>query len=182
MIAPPLLFLQGGFKNLDDRSASMERVEGYVVDMHCIRQWPQAQWQERARKHLTTCAEEHLESGFCLVDGCAVPLDPAATQMVLRTLREIGDEKGALLRALRKNSDGMMVTTYVDRAIPREPVQSSNIQSVGWQDRTLEIEFKNGLYQFLDVPRQVYEELRDAESHGRYFNSRIRNHFQSRKV
>lgn len=160
----------------------MERVEGYVVDLHCIRQWPQAQWQDRAHKHLSSCAEQHLESGFCLVDSCAVPLDAAATPMVLRALREAGDEKGVQLRALRKSVDGVMVTTFADRAIPREPVESSNIQSVGWQDEILEIEFKTGVYQFLEVPHEVYDGLKSADSHGRYFNNHIKNRFPSRRV
>ena len=160
----------------------MERIEGYIVDMHCVRQWPQYAWEDRARKHLTSCAEAHLESGFCLVDSCAVPLDAAATPMVLRALREVGDERGVKLRALRKIIESAAVTTYVDRAIPREPVDSSTVQSVGWQDSILEVEFKSGIYQYLDVPKQVFQEFLEADSHGRYFNNHIKKHFQSRKV
>lgn len=50
--------------------------------------------------------------------------------------------------------------------------------SVGYSEaqETLEIEFPNGaVYQYYGVPAQVYEQLMNAESHGRYFHRHIRN-------
>ena len=39
----------------------------------------------------------------------------------------------------------------------------------------LEIEFDSGaVYQYLEVPVRIYEQLLRAESKGRYFNSEIR--------
>ena len=54
------------------------------------------------------------------------------------------------------------------------------MRSVGYEakSRILEIEFDSGaVYQYLDVPLRTYEELRAAESKGRYFNSEIRDSY-----
>ena len=51
------------------------------------------------------------------------------------------------------------------------------MRSVGYQpkSRILEIEFDSGaVYQYLEVPAKIYEQLLRAESKGRYFNSEIR--------
>jgi len=60
----------------------------------------------------------------------------------------------------------------------RQPVESSNIKSVGWDDKTktLEIEFKGGgIYQYTGPPaEQRYKELLAAESKGKYFTAHIR--------
>ncbi len=55
----------------------------------------------------------------------------------------------------------------------RQSVRSSNIASIGYDEinEILEIVFlSGGIYQYLDVPVYVYEELMDADSHGKYFN------------
>ncbi len=42
--------------------------------------------------------------------------------------------------------------------------------------QTLEIEFTNGaVYQYFDVPPDVYRGLMAAESHGRYFHQHVRD-------
>ncbi|GAB2517081.1 KTSC domain-containing protein [Paramicrobacterium agarici] len=63
----------------------------------------------------------------------------------------------------------------------RDPVQSSNISSVGYDDasQTLEIEFnKGGIYQYFDVPIAEYNELMRAESVGTYFSANIRTSYR----
>ncbi|HSY81001.1 MAG TPA: KTSC domain-containing protein [Gemmatimonadaceae bacterium] len=60
----------------------------------------------------------------------------------------------------------------------REPVSSSSIASVGYDEATatLEIEFHNGrIYQFRGVPPQMAVALRAAPSTGAYFNKYVRN-------
>ena len=50
--------------------------------------------------------------------------------------------------------------------------------SVGYDDRSriLEIEFQSGeVYQYLDVPVTIHEQLQSAKSKGQYFNSEIRD-------
>ena len=67
----------------------------------------------------------------------------------------------------------------------RQPVSSSNLQSVGYdsQNRILEIEFHgNGVYQYEDVSHDIYAELMAAPSKGRYFSERIRDHYSWRRV
>ncbi len=69
--------------------------------------------------------------------------------------------------------------------IERQPVKSSHLKSVGYNEETeeLEVEFQSGeVYRYLKVPPVVYEELLSAESKGKYFNSRIRGMYQVEKL
>ncbi len=64
----------------------------------------------------------------------------------------------------------------------RKPIDSSAIASVGYSpDREeLEVEFTSGnVYQYFDVPREVYEDLLQARSKGRFFGSFIRGQYDS---
>ena len=57
-------------------------------------------------------------------------------------------------------------------------VDSSAIDQIGYNDenKLLKIQFKNGdVYQYYDVPRGVYEEFKDSQSKGHYFQNGIRN-------
>lgn len=59
----------------------------------------------------------------------------------------------------------------------RQSVESSNLASVGYdaENEILEIEFNHGgVYQYFDVPKNVYEELMSASSHGQYFDRNIK--------
>lgn len=67
----------------------------------------------------------------------------------------------------------------------RAEVESSNLKSVGYNplEQVLEIEFRSGgVYQYFQVPFDVYEELLKAESKGKYFWSNIRNKYEYKKV
>lgn len=67
----------------------------------------------------------------------------------------------------------------------RQSVESSNLASVGYdaENEILEVEFKHGgVYQYFDVPQNVYEELMNASSHGVYFSANIRNDYEFRKL
>jgi len=64
-------------------------------------------------------------------------------------------------------------------------VESSNIESIGYdpKSQTLEIEFLNGsIYQYFDVPEYVFNELKDADSCGKYLNANIKGHYRFSKV
>jgi len=64
--------------------------------------------------------------------------------------------------------------------LPPVPVSSSLLASVAYDhDRAiLQLEFRSGaVYQYFGVPRQSYQELLQADSHGAYFNRRIRTFF-----
>jgi hypothetical protein len=61
----------------------------------------------------------------------------------------------------------------------RERVTSSVIESIGYDDVTnmLEVEFRTGrVYQYLDVPPDLYRDLMNAESIGEFFNRTIRTY------
>jgi len=65
------------------------------------------------------------------------------------------------------------------------PVDSSMMDSIRYDEdsMTLEIEFKGGrVYQYFDVPIQIFEGLRGADSHGKFFNAQIKGHYRYARV
>lgn len=67
----------------------------------------------------------------------------------------------------------------------RETVVSSNVDSIGYDgaNEILEVEFKGGaVYQYKDVPADVYAELKEAASVGRYLSDCIKNVFEYERV
>ena len=64
-------------------------------------------------------------------------------------------------------------------------VDSSNVESVGYDEdsSTLQVEFKNGsMYQYFDVPENIFIGLRDADSVGRYLSENIKGSYRYSKV
>lgn len=64
-------------------------------------------------------------------------------------------------------------------------VDSSNVEAVGYDENssTLQVEFKNGgMYQYFDVPEEVFFGLRDADSVGGYLAARIKGTYRYSKV
>lgn len=64
-------------------------------------------------------------------------------------------------------------------------VDSSNIEAIGYDENssTLQVEFKNGgMYQYFDVPEEVFIGLRDADSVGGYLAARIKGTYRYSKV
>jgi hypothetical protein len=69
--------------------------------------------------------------------------------------------------------------------MPRVDLQSTSLNAATYQDQSafLDLEFQSGaIYRYLGVPVQVYQELLQAESKGRYFNQHIRNRFPYTKI
>jgi hypothetical protein len=67
----------------------------------------------------------------------------------------------------------------------RIPVSSSTIASIGFDEdsSTLEIEFLSGsVYQYFDVPFNIYNGLIDSDSKGQYMNQFIKGHYRFVKV
>lgn len=95
-----------------------ETLEGYVVDLACLRKYPQDELAERARSHTKACAVmgHCLESGYGLVDeaGRVSLLDMQATPLILGALRETPQERGIKLRAEREMADKEMHTVSVE--------------------------------------------------------------------
>ena len=74
--------------------------------------------------------------------------------------------------------------TIVSR-IPREPVGSTAIASVGYSKRKqiLELEFVNGaIYRYFEVPRSTYHGFMDADSKSHYFHQNIKGKFRSLRI
>lgn len=64
-------------------------------------------------------------------------------------------------------------------------VSSSNISSIGYDasSQILEIRFLNGgIYQYYNVPSNIYNNLMTASSHGKYFAAHIKNIYRTMKL
>lgn len=67
----------------------------------------------------------------------------------------------------------------------RQPVKSSNVQSVGYDAKAklLELEFSNGrTYQYEGVDTETYESLMQSASKGKYFFSSIRGKYTETEI
>ncbi len=65
----------------------------------------------------------------------------------------------------------------------REYVDSSMIRSFGFENSTLEIEFKSGaVWQYFDVPESVYYEMKAANSCGKFFLANIKGQYSESQV
>ena len=64
------------------------------------------------------------------------------------------------------------------------PVLSSNIASVGYDSfgKILRIRFKDGLYDYYNVPERVYNELLSALSHTEYFDECVKEKYLCKKI
>ena len=78
----------------------------------------------------------------------------------------------------------VIISTDRNSGNKRIPVATSNIASVGYDKEAhiLEIEFHHGaIYQYVDVPEKVYEELMSSPSQGAYFMNEIKSKFKYQK-
>lgn len=101
----------------DHTRPDVETVEGWVVDIACLRKYHADQLGSRAQVHTTECAlmGHCVESGYGLVDadGRVHLLDDAATPHVVSVLHATETSTGVRLRAERHDEDGEMVTFEV---------------------------------------------------------------------
>ena len=84
-----------------------------------------------------------------------------------------------------KTRDRKRQTSRKEDEMQRRAVTSSNISEIGYDEgrRILEVLFHNGnLYQYFDVPPQVYQELMGAGSVGQYLNINIKGRFRYSRV
>ena len=69
--------------------------------------------------------------------------------------------------------------------LERKPVRSSDLSSVGYDERRLmlEIEFRSGgIYRYLEVPKETFSGLMESDSKGRYFATHIRDRFRHERL
>jgi hypothetical protein len=68
----------------------------------------------------------------------------------------------------------------------RKTVDSSMLSSIGYDSSTstLEVEFKNNgiVWQYHDVPEDIYNDLMAADSAGKYFLANIKGKYSESKV
>ena len=65
-----------------------------------------------------------------------------------------------------------------------QSVQSSNIQSVGYDETTstLFVKYTSGTYKYENVDKKVYEGLLTSDSKGRFMNENIKGQYTYSKV
>ena len=95
-----------------------ETIEGFVVDIACLRKWPAQGRRERAERHSKKCAlmGHCVESGYGLVDddGRLALLDASATGELVRRIRDSERTGGIRLRVERdEDEDGEMVSNEI---------------------------------------------------------------------
>ncbi|MFC6825428.1 hypothetical protein [Halopelagius fulvigenes] len=100
-------------------SSDTETVEGFVIDIACVRKNPREGLPEDARTHTKECAlEGHcVESGYAVVtdEDRLVLLDSDATTQVVETIERSETERGHRVRVKRERTDGgTMETTAVE--------------------------------------------------------------------
>lgn len=91
------------------------------------------------------------------------------------------EEMVMMWRKLEYRSTSIKVNENMDRI----PVSSSNIASIGYDQKTqtLEVEFlKGSLYQYFDVPQIVYEEFIGADSKGKFLATQIKGIYRYARV
>jgi hypothetical protein len=65
----------------------------------------------------------------------------------------------------------------------RRPVTSSNIASLGWEDDTLEVEFRSGhIYVYRNVPQATYQAALGADSVGRFIARTVAGQFEHTRL
>jgi hypothetical protein len=64
----------------------------------------------------------------------------------------------------------------------RQDVESTVIDAIGYS-HVLEIRFESGrIYQYYDVPEEVYNAMLTAPSKGKYFNEHIRGKYSYQEI
>ncbi len=62
-------------------------------------------------------------------------------------------------------------------------VESSTIDSIGFDNDTLYVKFNNGrTYTYLNVSKEVFTEMLNAPSKGIYLNQKIKSNYEFKKI
>lgn len=63
------------------------------------------------------------------------------------------------------------------------PVDSTNLESVGYDGTNLFVRFKNGsIYVYFHVPKSLYYELLVADSKGKFISKHVKGSFQYERI
>lgn len=83
------------------------------------------------------------------------------------------------------SNDELDVIRSEEEEIIRSSVESSNIKSIGYDSKKLmlHVEFNNGsIYQYNDVPKEIYDKMLSSSSVGMYLYKNIKNSFSYLKI
>ena len=98
-------------------SGTSETLEGYVIDIACVRKYPWTELAGRARAHTRECVlmGHCIESGYALVsdDGQLILLDDHATRLVVDVVQRSEHDRGIRLRVDRSCREDKMHTSHV---------------------------------------------------------------------
>ena len=106
---------------------------------------------------------------------------PVAAYEGLVQLNEIVSDDSAELAA----SVDFYQLPGVAPEVHKLPVQSTMANSLGYdpEHHRLQIEFKNGaVYQFDGVDEETWEDMKESDSPGRFFNREIKGNYLSRRI
>lgn len=64
------------------------------------------------------------------------------------------------------------------------PVSSSNLVAVGYDEATstLRVAFKSGVYDYYNVPKNIFEGLLNAPSKGKFHHAYIKHSFRYKRI
>jgi uncharacterized protein len=99
--------------------------------------------------------------------------------------KERSDYKEMISMWRLQESRSSRIVSIKEEIMNRMPVDSSNIASIGYDpiSQTLEVEFMKGnIYQYFDVPSQVYEGFITADSKGKYLASQIKGNYRFTRI
>lgn len=95
-----------------------ETLEGYVLDIACVRKNARDDLLEKAETHTKECAltGHCVESGYAVVteDDQLMLLDASATPKIVDVVKNSEDEQGHRVHVERGREDGEMTTTTVE--------------------------------------------------------------------
>lgn len=104
-----------------------EVIEGYVVDLACIRRYPSSEMPDRARRHTTSCAlmGHCIESGYGIGqgNGSVFPLVTHATPLILDAAHRSQWQTGLRVRVSRKLHEFQIMTEAAERIGSAKPVR-----------------------------------------------------------
>lgn len=99
-------------------ATDIETLEGYVIDIACVRKNPRGDLLTKAETHTKECAltGHCVESGYAVVteDDTLALLDAGATPRIVEVVENSKDEQGHRVRVERGREDGEMTTTTVE--------------------------------------------------------------------
>lgn len=56
-------------------------------------------------------------------------------------------------------------------------VESSNVREIGYENGTLYVVYSAGTYMYHNVPEELFEGLKNADSKGRFMNENIKGRY-----